>query len=117
MTRQAKKSASKQTGTRKPNILESITGADALAILKVLAARNERMAREIDAVARQLFSHGEIDEMAANVQMELEFLNVEDVWDRAGAKRDECVARRRFSRGRVLRSARARESSRNAGCA
>ena len=88
MARQAKKAAPKQTNTRRANTLEFITGADALAILKVLAARNDNLAREIDAAAKELFSHVEIDEMAANVQMELESLHVEDIWDRSGAKRD-----------------------------
>ena len=91
MAKQAKKKAAKQTSTRRANTLESITGADALAILKVLAARNENLAREIDAVAKELFSHLEIDEMAADVQMELESLYVEDIWDRSGAKRDGYV--------------------------
>jgi hypothetical protein len=91
MGKQAKKAAPKQASTRKANILESITGADALAILKVLADRNENLAQEIDAVAKGLFSHVEIDEMAANVQMELESLYVEDIWDRSGAKRDGYV--------------------------
>ncbi|MBI4529707.1 MAG: hypothetical protein HY695_38400 [Deltaproteobacteria bacterium] len=91
MAKQAKKAAPKQTSARRANTLESITGADALAILKVLAARNENLAQEIDAVAKELFSHVEIDEMAANVQMELESLHVEDIWDRAGRKRDGYV--------------------------
>lgn len=91
MGKQAKKAAPKQASTRKANTLESITGADALAILKVLADRNENLAQEIDAVAKGLFSHVEIDEMAANVQMELESLYVEDIWDRSGAKRDGYV--------------------------
>ncbi len=47
--------------------------------------------KKLDAVAKELFSHVEIDEMAANVQMELESLHVEDIWDRAGAKRDGYV--------------------------
>jgi hypothetical protein len=91
MTKQAKRAARKQSSIRRPNTLESITGTDALAILKVLAARNENLAQEIDAVAKELFSHVEIDEMAANVQMELESLHVEDIWDRAGAKRNGYV--------------------------
>ena len=91
MATQAKKSPPKQTSTRNANTLESITGADALAILKVLAARDKNLVQEIDAVAKQLFSHVEIDEMAANVQLELESIHVEDVWDRAGANRDGYV--------------------------
>ncbi|MBI3372869.1 MAG: hypothetical protein HY017_14080 [Betaproteobacteria bacterium] len=71
--------------------LESISGADALAILKILAARDENLAQAIDAVAKQLFSRVEMDEVAANVQMELEALDVEEIWDRAGANRDGYV--------------------------
>ena len=91
MAKQAKKAASKQISARKANTLKSITGADALAILEVLAARSENLAQEIDAIAKELFSHVEIGEVAANVQMELESLDVEDIWDRSGAGRDGYV--------------------------
>jgi hypothetical protein len=80
-----------QGSTRKPRVLQSITGTDALAILKVLGERHENLAQEIEAVAKELLSHIEIDDVAANVQLELEFLNVEDLWDRSGAKRDGYV--------------------------
>jgi hypothetical protein len=86
-----KKVAAKRRNTRKPQVLESITGTDALAILKVLAERHENLAQEIDAVAKELLSHVEIDDVAAHVQMELEFLDVEDVWARSGATRDGYV--------------------------
>lgn len=92
MTKQAKKKvAAKRRSTRKPQVLESITGTDALAILKVLAERHENLAQEIDAVAKELLSHVEIDDVAAHVQMELECLHVEDVWARSGATRDGYV--------------------------
>jgi hypothetical protein len=77
----------KGRGTRELKILQSITGTDALTILRVLADRDEGVAQEIEAIARELFSHVAIDDVAANVQMELESLEVEDVWDRAGSKR------------------------------
>jgi hypothetical protein len=86
-----KKGAAKRRPTRKPQLLDSITGTDALAILKVLAERHENLAQEIDAVAKELLSHVDIDEVAANVQMELEGLHVEDVWDRSGATREGYV--------------------------
>jgi hypothetical protein len=91
MAKQAKKAAPKQTIASKANTLESITGADALAILKVLAARDANLAQEIDAVAKELFRYVEIDEMAVDVQMELESLSVEDIWDRSGTTRDGYV--------------------------
>jgi hypothetical protein len=82
-----KKGAGKGSSTRKPRIFESISGNDALAILKVLADRDDGVTQEIEAIARELFSHVTIDDVAANVQMELESLDVEYVWDRAGSKR------------------------------
>jgi hypothetical protein len=92
MAKQAKKKgAAKRRPTRKPQLLDSITGTDALAILKVLAERHENLAQEIDAVAKELLSHVDRDEVAANVQMELEGLHVEDVWDRSGATREGYV--------------------------
>jgi hypothetical protein len=53
------KVAAKQSNTRKPKILESITGTDALAILKVLADGNKSLAQEIDAIAKALLNHVE----------------------------------------------------------
>jgi hypothetical protein len=92
MAKQAKKKVVvKRRPTRKPQMLDSITGTDALAILKVLAERHENLAQEIDAVAKELLSHVEMDEVAANVQMELEGLHVEDVWERSGATREGYV--------------------------
>ena len=80
-----------QRNTRKPKLLESITGADALAILKVLAKRDKNLAQEIETVAKALLTHVEMDEVAADVQTELESLDIEEVWDRAGPKRDGYV--------------------------
>ncbi len=83
-----KKLAAEERPTSKSRTLGAITGSDALAILKVLADRHENLAREIDAVAQELLSPVEINEVAVEVQMELEFLQVEDVWDQSGATRD-----------------------------
>jgi hypothetical protein len=92
MAKQAKKQVvAKQRPTRKPQLLDSLTGTDALAILKVLAERHENLAHEIDTVAKELLSHVEMDEVAANVQMELEGLDVEEVWERSGATREGYV--------------------------
>ena len=88
VAKQAKKGrVGKGRRNRELKILESISGTDALAILKVLAERNESVGLEIEAIARELFSHVAIEEVSANVQMELESLDAEDVWDRAGPKR------------------------------
>lgn len=92
MAKQAKKKVvAKRRSAQKSKALESMTAADALAILKVLAERHENLSQEIDAVAKELLGHVEIDEVAANVQAELEFLHVEDVWDRSGSTSDGYV--------------------------
>ncbi len=93
MAKRAKKAVSKQSGNpgSKPNVLESITGDDALAILKVLTARNRSLGREIEAIAKERFSSVEMDAIAANVVMELDSLDVEHIWDRSGSNRDEYV--------------------------
>ena len=70
---------------------ESITEANALTILRILAERNKNVAIEIDAIAKELLSGSDFDEIAAQVQMTCEMLQVEDVWDRAGPKRDGYV--------------------------
>jgi len=84
MTKRQTKAGPAPRGTRKARTLELITGTDALAILEILAARSQNLAQEIDAIAKELFSDVEVDEMAASVQAELESLHVEDVWDRSG---------------------------------
>jgi hypothetical protein len=89
MVKLSKKAVSKPGTTCGPNTLESITPSDAIAILKILAARSQNLAQEIDAVARELLGAIDVDEIAASVQAELESLQVEDVWDRSGSKRGE----------------------------
>ena len=72
-------------------ILESITGSDALSILKLLAERDDKLMEVIDATARELLGQVDAEDVATDVQMELEFLDVEEVWDRSGATRDGYV--------------------------
>jgi hypothetical protein len=78
----AKKVISKRSVSAgsKRTVLESITGDDALAILKVLAARDRSLQRKIEEVAMAHFSPVEMDAIAADVVMELEALDVEKIW-------------------------------------
>jgi hypothetical protein len=69
-------------------LLESLSGSDALSILKILADRDERLASEIDAVAGELLGEVNVAEVAASVKDELESLDVDDVFDKSGARRD-----------------------------
>lgn len=85
MAKRTKKSPGRRRTTQKPEILESITGNNALSILKVLAQRDVNMKRTIENIAMEVLSGVNVDEIAVQVQTELEFLQVEDVWARAGA--------------------------------
>lgn len=85
MTKPIKKSTGRRRSAKKANLLDTITGGDALSILQVLAQRDANLARTIEAIAMELLSDVDIDEIAADVQMGLESLAVEDVWERSGA--------------------------------
>jgi len=72
-------------------ILESLTGSDALSILEILADRDAGLAREIDAVAGDLLGEVDVAGVAANVMDELVSLDVDDIFDKSGARRDGYV--------------------------
>ena len=91
MARRAKGSATKRRAAPASEVLESIAGSDALAVLRALAERDDKLAGAIDATARELLGQVDAEDVAAEVQMELEALHVEDIWDRAGATRDGYV--------------------------
>jgi hypothetical protein len=71
--------------------LESLSGADALAILKLLVERHDNLTQVIDAVAEELLREVDVEGLGADVKDALEFLEVEDVWNRSGASRDGYV--------------------------
>lgn len=57
-------------------------------ILNALAQQDEEIKKAIEKTAKEILSAVDVDEIATEVKIELEFLQVEDVWDRAGATRD-----------------------------
>jgi len=69
-------------------ILQALRGDDALVILHRLADRNPQWAKVIEDAARDLLDVVDSDDVAAEVLAELECLSIEDVWDRAGPRRD-----------------------------
>jgi hypothetical protein len=69
-------------------ILQALRSDDALVILRRLADRDPEWARVIETMAKDLLSAVEAGDVAAEVLAELESLSVEDVWDRAGPRRD-----------------------------
>ena len=70
------------------SILHALRGDDALVILRRLADRDPKWAKVIETMAKDLLSTVDADDVAAEVLAELESLSVEDVWDRAGPRRD-----------------------------
>jgi hypothetical protein len=69
-------------------VLQALRGDDALVILRRLADRDPEWASAIETIAKELLSAVDAGDVAAEVLVELESLSVEDVWDRAGPRRD-----------------------------
>ena len=54
---------------RKSKVLESLSGTDALAILEFLAERHASFAEAIDAVAGELLSEVDVEDIAADLSV------------------------------------------------
>jgi hypothetical protein len=91
MAKSSKKSAAKKSQPYRSKILETMTAPDALTILQRIAEEDAEMAQRFEAVALEILSGIDIDDVASEVRMELESLNVEDVWGRSGAMSDGYV--------------------------
>lgn len=74
-----------------PKILESLAGSEGLAILKILAERHDDLAQEIEAIAEEMLREVDVEDLTARVKEALEILEVEDVWDRSGKRRNKYV--------------------------
>jgi len=68
-------------------IIDHLSPTDALTILRTLANSDEQLARRIAEVATAHLSEVDTEEVAAVLYDELDALEVEEVWDRAGPKR------------------------------
>lgn len=68
-------------------IISQLSPEDALAVLKVLAGNDEQIAARIAEIAVAHLSDVVLEEVAFELYEELEFLEVEEVWDRAGSTR------------------------------
>lgn len=66
-------------------IINNLSPGDALAILKSLAASDAQLARRITEIATAQLSQVDPEEVAAVLHEELNALQVEEVWDRAGS--------------------------------
>ncbi len=72
-------------------IINQLSPEDALAVLHILADGDPELAAHIAEIALARLRHVDADEIAACVYDGLEWLQVEEVWDRAGQKRDGYV--------------------------
>ncbi len=68
-------------------IVAHLSPADALSILRALADSDEQLAQRIAELAMVHLSGVDPEEVAAALYDELDALEVEEVWDRAGPKR------------------------------
>jgi hypothetical protein len=65
-------------------IIGQLSPADALAVLKILTRDDEQLAARVAEIATARLSAVDPGEVALELYEELEFLKVEEVWDRAG---------------------------------
>lgn len=72
--------------TRKPSLLKSLSGSEALTVLRELARRDRGTRERIEAVAEEVVRRVDADELADAVAADLELLDVEEVWARAGSQ-------------------------------
>ena len=68
-------------------IIDHLSPTDALSIVRTLAASDEQLARRIAEMAIDHLSKVDPEEVAAVLYYELDALEVEEVWDRAGRTR------------------------------
>jgi len=68
-------------------IIDHISPTDALSILRTLADSDEGLAQRIAEIAMAHLSEVDLEEVAAVLYDELDALEVEEVWDRAGRTR------------------------------
>ena len=68
-------------------IIDHLSPDDALAILKILAREDDRLGARIAEIATSYLSSADPEEIALDLYAELDALDVEEVWDRAGATR------------------------------
>lgn len=68
-------------------IIDQLSPADALAVLKTLAHEDETIAARAAEIATACLRDVDLEDVAFALYEELEFLEVEEVWDRAGPTR------------------------------
>ena len=72
------------------NILEKMSGGEALAIINILA-EDQDIAAKIESIAIGRLSDVDVEDVASDLFSDLNFLDVEDVWHNSGGTRDGYV--------------------------
>jgi hypothetical protein len=73
------------------NIFDEISADDALAILRLLAKEDAKIARRIEQIAVEYLRDVDIEDIASEVYFDLDSIEVEEVWDRSGRTRNGYV--------------------------
>ncbi|MBI4316913.1 MAG: hypothetical protein HY675_00365 [Chloroflexi bacterium] len=68
-------------------IIDQLSHADALSILRTLADEDEQLGRRIAKIAQNLLSDVDREDVADYLYAELDALEVDDVWEQAGPSR------------------------------
>jgi hypothetical protein len=68
-------------------IIDHLSPTDALSMLRTLASSDEKLAKRIAEIATAHLSEVDLEEIAFELYDELNSLEVEEVWDRAGPTR------------------------------
>ena len=73
------------------NIFDEISADDALAILRLLAKEDTKIARRIEQIAIEYLRDVDIEDIASQVYFERDSIEVEEVWERSGRTRNGYV--------------------------
>ena len=77
--------------TKPRNIFAEISADDAFAILCHLAKEDPKIAKRIEQIAMDYLSDVDIEDIASQVYIELDSIEVEELWDRSGRTRNGYV--------------------------
>ena len=72
----------------KEDIIDKISPTEALSILKQIAKRDESLKKRIVELAEDLFRDVDVEAVCDDVFGALDGIDVHELWDRSGAKRD-----------------------------
>lgn len=72
----------------KTKLIEKISGEEAVKILRRLTENDPKIGKQIEKLAAQILKEVDVEEISGEVYFVLDQIQVEELWDRAGPKRD-----------------------------